>query len=726
MLRGPGVCRRRAERIGPVAGFGTQTVLGLAAVMVAAAAVQADVPEGKPKRTGPAPPSITVSKNMLERGKTTYLSRCAACHGPGGEGLVVTGDGPEMTPPDLGDPAYMQLRSDITVARIIQYGGFRMPAFGDIRGDDLVDLVAYVRSLSWTAIETVDLQTLAQGVVEDFVPVSREMLESPPDEDWLMFRRTYDGWAYSPLDQVTTHNVGELRLAWSRAMEPGGQYATPLVHDGVLYIQHPGDVIQALDATNGDLIWEYRREHADGERSWRSRRNLAIYRDRLFHLTDDHHLIAISARDGRLLWEVEEEGAGAGIGHLGGPMVAAGVVVSGRSCSPSGGPDSCYIAGHDAETGRELWRTRTIPGPGDPGDDTWGDVPDERRWHVGTWGSVPTYDPELELLYWGTSVPAPSLEVLRGTEGRDVLYSNSTLATDPATGRIAWYYQHLPRDNWDLDHVFERLLVDVAVAPDPSEVPWINTAVKPGEQRRVVTGIPGKTGIVYTLDRESGEFLWARETLHQNVITGIDPDGTVHIDEAMIVEPFEELLVCPSLGGGRNWPEGSYSPRTGLMYQPQQNMCVLQTGNTDTPVAEDGYATSWVVVEDPAVEGDPYPVGRMDAIDLSTGRQAWHHEQRAAMLGTAVSTAGGLVFAGDLNRRFMAFDDTTGEMIWKTIVSGPVSGSAISYAVDGRQYIAVPVGGGTASPERRALSIHTELKPPRDSLALFVFALPGR
>ena len=162
------------------------------------------------------------------------------------------------------------------------------------------------------------------------------------------------------------------------------------------------------------------------------------------------------------------------------------------------------------------------------------------------------------------------------------------------------------------------------------------------------------------------------------------------------------------------------------MYQPQQNMCVLQTGNTDKPVAEDGYATSWIVVEDPEVKGDPYPVGRIDAINLSTGVQAWHYEQRAAMLGTAVSTAGGLVFAGDIDRRFMAFDDETGEVVWQTIVSGPVSGSAISYAVDGRQYIAVPVGGGTASPERRALSIHTELKPPRDSLALFVFALPER
>ena len=695
------------------------------ASLLATALSVAGESDGRPLRDGPAPPTIIVTTPMLERGEAVYGSFCTACHAPDGAGIAVAGQGPELTPPNLSDQEFMRLRSDMDVANIIQHGGFRMPALAHIRGDDLVALVAWVRSLSWPELKSIDLQLLAQGRVDDFKPVTRALLEEPSAADWLMFRRTYDGWAHSPLDQVNRDNVGELRLVWSRAGEPGGQYTTPLVYSGVLYVQQPGDVIQALDATNGDLIWEYRRRREDDSRS-RNRRNLAIYGHRLFHLTDDRHLIALDARDGALLWETEEPAGDAGIGHMGGPMVAAGVVVSGRSCSARGGPESCYLAGHDPETGRELWHKRTIPRPGEPGDDSWSGLADERRWHVGTWGNVPSYDPELGLLYWGTSVPQPSLERLRGTTGSDVLYSNSTLATDPATGELVWYYQHLPRDNWDLDHVFERYLVDVAVVPDPAEVPWINPRVKPGEPRRVVTGIPGKTGIVYTLDRQTGEFLWARETLHQNVIASIDGGGEVHIDEAMVVGPFEEILVCPSLGGGKNWPAGSYSPRTGLMYQPQQNLCHLQTGFTETPTAEDGYATSWLVVEDPAVTGDPYPVGRIDAIDISTGRQAWRHEQRAAVLGTAVSTAGGLLFVGDIDRRFMAFDDSSGELLWQTIVSAPVSGSAVSYAVDGRQYVAVAVGGGTASPERRALSIHTELNPPRDSPALFVFALPAR
>lgn len=678
--------------------------------------------------TGPAlaqaPPAVRVTEAMLQHGAELYTQHCSACHAANGQGIVVGSGGAETRAPDLGDSHYMDSRSDALIARTIQFGGFRMPAHPYIRGDDLVAISAHVRSLSRDPVQTVALQRLAQGEATAFTPVTEEDLASPPPEDWLMFRRSYDGWAHSPLDAINHDTVGALQLAWSVSMEPGGQYTTPLVRSGVMYVAHPGDVIQALHADSGDLIWEYRR-HAEAPQRARNRRNLALLDERLFHLSDDNHLIALDAVSGRLLWETQETGADDGIGHMAGPSIAGDKVVSGRSCSARGGPDICYVAAHDPLDGRELWRTRTIPRPGEPGDETWGGLPDAQRWHVGTWGNVPAYDPDLGLIYWGTSVPQPSLEILRGTPGLDALYSNSTLATDADSGDIVWHYQHLPRDNWDLDHVFERYLIDIAVAPDPAEVPWINPALKPGEQRRVVTGIPGKTGLVYTLDRATGEFLWARETLHQNVIERIDPTtGRVHINEDMIVGPFEEILVCPSLGGGKNWPAGSYSPRTGIMYQPQQNMCVLNTGNTASPTAEDGYALSWVVVEDPAVTADPYPVGRVDAIDMQSGLQVWRHEQRAAMTGTLVSTAGGLVFGGDINRRFVAFDDRNGDVLWQSIVSGPVTGSAISYAVNGKQYVAVAVGGGSASPERRALSIHPEIKPPAGAPALFVFALP--
>jgi alcohol dehydrogenase (cytochrome c) len=706
------------------------------------------LPSGFPMRRGGAQPGIVVTDAMLARGRELYTQNCAACHGTSGRG-----DGPAAAtlsarPADQTDTRVMEAIGDAVIARRIQDGGFQMPAFGHVRGDDLVALVAYVRSFSRSPVRTVELHALAQGEVRDFVPVSAEALRSPDPADWPMFRRTYDGWAYSPLDQINKENVARLQLAWSRAMEPGGQYTTPLVYRGVMYVANPGDTIQALDAATGDLIWEFQwdgppappaapgsqaaRAAAGGEeagspvrasRRGRNPRSLAIYQDRIFHVTRDRHIIAIDARKGSLVWHTAETGRG--IGHMAGPIVADGKVVTGRSCAATGGPEICYIAAHDAASGREVWRVYTIPRPGEPGDETWGGLPYDRRRHVGTWGPG-SYDPDLNLVYWGTSVPAPSLERLRGTPGQDVLYSNSTLAIDARTGRLVWHFQHLPRDNWDLDHVFERILIDVPVAPDAREVPWINPALRRGERRQVVTGIPGKTGIVYTLDRKTGEFLWARETIHQNVITGIDArTGRATINESLIVEPFVETFVCPSLGGGKDWPAGAYSPRTGLMYQPQQNMCMQLMGSTERPTPADGYATSWIIVEDPTVTAKPYPVGRIDATSVETGRNAWLHQRRAGILGTLVATGGGLVFGGDANRRFTAFDDATGAVLWETALTGPVTGSAVSYAVAGEQYIAVPVGGDTASPEKRVLGLHPEIKPPQGSNALFVFKRGG-
>ena len=195
-------------------------------------------------------------------------------------------------------------------------------------------------------------------------------------------------------------------------------------------------------------------------------------------------------------------------------------MITGRQCQPDAGNDSCVITAHDAKTGKELWRTRTIPRPGEPGDETWGNVPIEQRWHVGTW-MVPSYDPELNLIYVGTSVTIPAPKFTLGGNDKKHLYHNSHAGLDADTGKIVWYYQHIV-DHWDLDHPFERLLVDTAVAPDPREVTWINPKVEAGERRKVITGIPGKTGIVYTLDRQTGEFLWARPTVLQNVVSKID------------------------------------------------------------------------------------------------------------------------------------------------------------------------------------------------------------
>jgi len=701
---------------------------GTLAVALAAAASVLAVParaqesaSWPPPRQGidPAVATLNVDAAMLARGLAVFARHCAGCHGDDGRGGGAHTERLTNREVDLADAARMDFFSDLELADIVRYGGFEMPAFPTIRGDELVALAAHVRSLSHPDLREIELQPLTQDVVRDFVPVTAAMLEDPSAGDWPMFRRSYDAFAHSPLKEIDRDNVGGLALAWSRAMEPGEQETTPLVYDGVMYLAHPGDVIQALDARNGDLIWEYRR---DPVQSGKTRvRNIALSEHRLFHFTKgDPHLIALDARSGALLWEVPVDG-----NFSSGPIVANGLVVSGRSCSPVDGPGACYIAAYDPADGREVWRTRTIPRPDEPGGDSWGDLPYEERRHVGSWG-VGSYDPESNLLFWGTSVPAPSLERVRGTPGGDVLYSNSTLALDAGSGRIAWYYQHLPRDNWDLDHAFERYLVEVPVTPSPAAVRWIDDDAVSAAPRKVVTGIPGKTGIVYTLDRATGRFLWAGETLSQNVVRDIDPaTGRVQVNEDLVVDAFEEVLVCPGRSGGKNWPAGTYSPRTGLMYQPQQNLCMLHTGNTDSARPEDGYASSVVFVEDPAIDADPYPVGRVDAVSIATGETRWLHQQRAGMISGLVSTAGGLVFGGDVNRRFKAFDDSTGEVLWETVLSGPVSAHPVSYEAGGRQYVAVPVGGATAEPERRVLSLHPEIKPSRGINAIFVFALPA-
>ena len=221
------------------------------------------------------------------------------------------------------------------------------------------------------------------------------------------------------------------------------------------------------------------------------------------------------------------------------------------------------ITAFDALTGEEIWRTRTIPAPGEPGDETWGDIPYEERRHVGTW-MIPSFDPELNQIYIGTSVTSPAPKFMLAGNDEQYLYHNSTLALDADTGEIVWYLQHVV-DHWDLDHPFARLLIDTAVTPDPDSVEWISPRVRPGEVRKVVTGVPGKTGLVYTLDRETGQFLWARETVMQNVIAEVNTESGAAVinEETLFTAADQERFICPSLNGGKNFPSGAYSPLTG-------------------------------------------------------------------------------------------------------------------------------------------------------------------
>ena len=551
-------------------------------------------------------------------------------------------------------------------------------------------------------------------------PVRQAQIDNPPPGDWLSFRRTLNGWAYSPLDQIDAANVHGLKLAWSRPMADGGYEGTPLVHDGVMYIIEPNDAVEAVDAGTGDLLWKFKRQYPKDFRGGGTKRNAAIWQDLLIDTSADGYAYALDIHTGKQVWETKvTDWKTQAASTSGGPIVADGKVISGRNCAAEAGPDACVIVANDARTGKELWRLRTMVRPGEPGDASWRNVPDAKRLQVGTW-MPPTYDPELHLIYYGTSVTAPTTKYLLAGNDKQHLYSTSTLAIDANTGKIAWYYQHII-DHWDFDHTFTRLLVDTQVAPDPKQVAWINPKIDRNKTYKVLTGIPGKTGIVYTLDRTTGQFLWATPTVKQNVVQSIDGrTGNVTDNPATVFTgPGQSLEVCPSFAGGKNWPEGTYSPKTGLMYMPLQNLCETVATPKQGETGAIGMGINNVAKMAPGETN----VGTIRAISVKTGDTVWKFDQRAGAM-SLMSTAGGLVFAGDAVGRFKALDDATGKKLWEVNLNVPVGGFPISYAVDGRQYVAVGTG---LSPEAFALMGMTpEYKLGNAGNMLYVFALDGK
>ena len=314
------------------------------------------------------------------------------------------------------------------------------------------------------------------------MPVTDAMLQKPDPADWLMWRRTLDGWGYSPLTQINRTNVSQLRMVWAHGLGPGNQEGTPIVHDGVMYVPDPGDHIMAMDVKTGDVIWDYRRKLPEGVGN-KTDRAIAMWGNFIINSSADNFIYALDAQTGKLAWETPVLDPKKRARTSGGPIIANGKVITGRQCQPDAGRDSCVVTAHDARTGKELWRFHTIPGPGEPGDESWGNVPMNERWHVGTW-MVPSYDPELNLIFIGTSVTIPAPKFTLAGNDKQHLFHNCTLAINADTGKMVWYYQHIV-DHWDLDHPFERILVDTVVAPNPRDVMWINPKVKSGERRKV-------------------------------------------------------------------------------------------------------------------------------------------------------------------------------------------------------------------------------------------------
>ena len=557
-----------------------------------------------------------------------------------------------------------------------------------------------------------------QALLDNYTPVTLEELANPPASDWLMWRGTPNNWAHSPLDQINKDNVDSLRLAWSWTMEPGKQETTPLVHDGIMFLPQACDFIEAVDATDGTPLWEYRRATVDHVAPLScANRNGTLYKDQLIIATRDAFIVSLNATSGEVTWEQKIGDWTVGQHYSGGPQVFNGKVITGMSgCYYIN--TSCWITAHDADTGDELWRTNTVPKIGEPNGESWGDVPNEQRRGGSAWMPA-SFDPELNLIFIGVAVPIPWGEIQRGTRGGDVLYTNSTLALDAETGEIQWYFQYIPAGNWDQDHPFERLIVETEVTPDADAVSWMNPNIASSERRKVITGIPGKPGIVWTLDAATGDFLWATETNYQNIIVGVDVEGRKGITnpEIDITEIGQQKLVCPTTQGGINWNSVGYSPQTNSLYTPTNNTCMNFALRPVEPTVGLHHASARSSVD--IGPKDTGQVGQFASIDVATGETRWTYKQRAGIGGSVLTTGGGLVFVSDDARRFRAFDADNGDILWEQVLNSTAGGFPVSYSVDGVQYIAIAAGEGVNY--RR----HTpEIRQRGGGNTLYVFRLP--
>ncbi len=541
----------------------------------------------------------------------------------------------------------------------------------------------------------------------DYAPVTDERLRSPADGDWLMYRRTYDSWGYSPLDQITTENVADLEPAWLLSTGvTSGHESPPVVNDGMMFITTPEDRVIAVDARTGEQLWLYQRQFPDDmAHPHRTNRGVALYGDKVYYTAHDAFVIALDAMTGELVWETAVADYRTGYYMTIAPLVANGKVLVG----PSGGERGIrgFVAAYDAETGEEVWRTHTIPGPGDPGIETW---PGE-TWRTGgasIW-ITGSFDPELNLTYWGTGNPGPWIGDQRPG---DNLYTNSVVAFDADTGELKGHHQYHWNGSWDWDEVSAPLLIDVA--RDGRTIP---TLVH-----------PARNGYLWMLERgpDAITFVEAQPYVDQNVFTAIDPvTGRPEYDPERKPGTNRPATFCPSLWGGKDWPPAAYSPQTGYLYIPaNENLCSTIVGREVEYVPGRAFtgASSQVFVVN-----DAEHLGELQAWDLATGEQVWTHEfPESQNWGPIMTTGGGLVFAGGTNDRyFRAFDAATGEVLWEQRTNSGVIGVPASYEVDGVQYIAVQSGWGVdAQGMQRAVNAHFErnVQVPQGGV-LWVFAL---
>ena len=538
--------------------------------------------------------------------------------------------------------------------------------------------------------------------------VTESLLSNPPPESWLTWRGTYNATGYSPLDQINKDNVDELRVAWSLALPAGPNESTPLIHEGVMFVHSYGDNIMALNAITGDELWHYRHDMADDVNT-RLMRNISIYEDKIYAATSDRKVIALNMRTGALVWATELDGA-----ISGGPTVANGVVMQGTMMTrkPNVVPGGGFVQGMDAETGEKLWRFNSIPEPDELGGNTWNGVPYDERNGGSFWVSG-SYDPETGLAYFAPSPTYDTALTVNPVDQpgitNDALFTNSTLALRPETGELVWYFQHINNDQFDADWIFERIIMDMNID---------------GSDRRV-SMTAGKQGFYDANDAATGEYLVSYDMGLQNFILGVDPETDKKIVDMSLYPDGERKMVCPHAGGGRSWLPGAYNPVTQMMYVPAVEVCMdlIPTGEgLGSGALTAGY--NWMLRPRPDSDG---LYGHVQAINVNENMsQAWTERQRAPQSTGILATAGGLVFAGALDRNLTAYDDMSGEPLWQVKLSDVPNSNPISFSVDGTQYIAIVVGYGGAQTASFGRLVPEITLPATSSSSVWVFKLPNQ